>query len=179
MGEELAEPTDLDGVLDQLRARVAERRRSGAYPPGLEDALEDHFRRIVAHRSANDATDVRDRIAALDERSRFGADRIHAESQTPGGKVLHQAVAKAVGRQTQGALDQVEHYAGGVRAVLVALADALDDPAHVHADLVEQFDTVLERLASAERRAVVAEAALDDLARRVAQLEAPAPPEPE
>ena len=175
MGEEPAAPIDLDGVLDQLRARVAERRRSGVYPPGLEDALEDHFRRIVAHRTDHDSTDVRARIAALDERSRFDAGRIHVESQTPGGKVLHQAVAKAVGRQTQGALDQVQHYADGVRSVLVALAEALDDPAHVHADLVEQFDTVLERLASAERRAVVAEAALDDLARRVAQLEASPP----
>ena len=163
---------DLDAVLDSLRAKVAERRQAGVYPPGLEDALEDHFRRIVAHRATSGAADLRARIAALDERARFSPERIHTDSRSPAGRALHQAVAKAVGRQTQGVLDQVQGYAEGVREVLVAVAEAMDDPAHVHADLVEQFDTVLERLAAAERRAVAAEAAFDALAHRVALLEA-------
>ena len=41
-------------LLAQLRARVEERRRRGDYPPGLEQDLESHFRRIVAHGRAQD-----------------------------------------------------------------------------------------------------------------------------
>ena len=163
----------LDDVIAQLRARVEERRRSGAYPDGLERDLEEHFRRIVAHRASPDFTDVRARVAALEERSRFSAERIHAQSQVPGGQALHRAVGKAVARQTQGVLDQVQHYADGVGEVLRALVAALEDPeGHVHADLVGQLDAVLERLAKTERRALAAETALAELGRRVEALEA-------
>lgn len=173
MAEEPAASPSLDLVLAELRARVEERRRSGAYPDGLERDLEEHFRRIVAHRASPDFADVRARLAALDERSRFGIDRIHAQSQTPGGEVLHRAVSKVVARQTTGVLDQVQAYADGVKEVLVGIVDALEDPeGHVHADLVGQLDAVLERLAASERRATVAEATLAALARRVEQLEA-------
>ncbi|MGQ0521877.1 MAG: hypothetical protein ACT4PX_12125 [Actinomycetota bacterium] len=179
MADQPAPSLDLDEVLARLQATVAERRRSGAYPAGLERDLEEHFRRIVAHRASPDFTDVRARLTALDERSRFGADRIHAQSRTPGGEVLHRAVSKAVARQTQGILDQVQLYADGVGDVLAGVVEALEDPeGHVHADLVGQLDAVLERLAASERRAVAAEAAVADLARRVEQLEAAAAPGP-
>ena len=177
MADETAPSPDLAEVIARMQARVAERRRSGAYPPGLEADLEEHFRRIVAHRASPDFTDVRALIAALDERSRFGISRIHAQSQRPGGQALHTAVGKVVARQTQGVLDQVQLYADGVREVLVGIVAALEDPeGHVHADLVGQLDAVLERLAGAERRAAVAEAALADLAGRLDALEASVPP---
>jgi len=174
--EEPAASPDLDAVLARLRSKVEQRRRSGAYPPGLEDGLEEHFRRIVAHRATPDFTGLRARLAALDERAHFSAGRIHAQSERPGGEVLHRVVAKVVARQTQGVLDQVQRHADGVRDVLGGVAAALEDPAHVHADLVEQLDAVLERLAWAERRAVAAEATAADLARRVEQLEASSTP---
>lgn len=179
MADDAGADVDLDEVIARMQARVAERRRSGAYPEGLESDLEEHFRRIVAHRASPDFTDVRARIAALDGRSRFGLDRIPAASRRPGGQALHAAVAKVVARQTAGVLDQVQEYADGVRDVLVGVVAALEDPeGHVHADLVGQLDAVLERLAAAERRAVAAETALAALARRVEALEAVAPPAP-
>ena len=179
MADETAPTPDLDEVIARMQASVAERRRSGAYPPGLEHDLEEHFHRIVAHRASPDFTDVRARLAALEERSRFGLHRIPAGSQRPGGQVLHGAVAKVVARQTQGVLDQVQHHADGVRDVLAAVVAALEDPeGHVHGDLVGQLDAVLERLAAAERRAAAAEAALADVAGRLAALEASAAPPP-
>lgn len=179
VADESRADVDLDQVVAQMQARVAERRRSGVYPEGLESALDEHFHRIVSHRASPDFTDVRARIAALEARSRFGLDRIPAASQRPGGQALHGAVAKVVARQTQGVLDQVQEYADGVRDVLVGVVAALEDPeGHVHADLVGQLDAVLERLAAAERRAVAAEAALAALAGRVEALEAATPPAP-
>lgn len=169
---------DLDEVLAELQARVEERRRSGAYPPGLEDALADHFARIVAHRASPDFAALRSVIARLDERATFGSKSLdfQFQSQVPGGKLLHQTVAKVVSRQTQGILDQVQRYADGMREVLAGVAHSLEDPIHVHADLVEQLDSILEHLATVERRAVVAEATLADLTRRVEQLEGSAAP---
>lgn len=175
MAEEPAAAPDLDDVIARLRAKVAERRRSGVYPDDLEEKLDEHFRRIVAHRADPDRT-VRVRIAALDQAARFDAGLIHGQSQMPGGQALHKAVGKVVARQTQGILDQMQRYADGVHGVLVAVAGALDDPVHAHGDLIGQLDAVLERLAAAERRAVVAEAALADLARRVEHLEASSAP---
>lgn len=175
MAEEPVASPDLDEVVARLQARVAERRRSGVYPPGLEEGLEEHFRRIGAHRAAVDPAGLQARLAALDATARFDAAQIHAGSQRPGGAALHRGVALLVARQTQGALDQVQGYADAVRHVLAGMAAALEDPFHVHADLVEQLDAVLERLAAAERRAVVAEAALAALADRVGQLEASDP----
>ena len=172
MADEPGAAPDLDDVVAELQARVEQRRRSGAYPPGLEDALEEHFRRIVAHRATPDFTGLRARVAALDEHARFDAGSIHAHSQRPGGQALHRAVAKVVARQTQGVLDQVQRYADAMRDVLEGVLASLEDPVHVHADLVEQLDAVLERLAEAERRAVGAEAAFAALAARVEQLEA-------
>lgn len=178
MTEEPETGPDLDGLVARLRDRVAERRRSGTYPPGLEEALEDHFRRVVAHRASPDFTGLRARLAALDGRSRFDAARIHSQSQRPGGEALHRAVSKVVARQTQGVLDQVQRYADAVREVLEGVAAAVEDPVHVHADLVEQLDAVLERLATAQRRATAAEAALSELAARVERLEASSEPAP-
>ena len=179
MSEPQSPPPDLDAVIADLRSRVEERRRSGVYPDGLEERLEAHFRRIVAHRASPDFTDVRALLARLDDRARFGVERIHAQSQHAGGEVLHRTVGKVVARQTRGVLDQVQSYADAVREVLSGLVAALEDPeGHVHADLVGQLDAVLERLAASERRAATAEASLADLARRVELLEASIPPAP-
>lgn len=175
-----SDPTaDLDQVLARLQSQVEERRKAGVYPPGLERDLEEHFRRIVAHRASPDFARLRAALATLDQRARFGLDRIPAQSQVRGGEALHRAVAKVVARQTQGVLDQVQAYADAVGEVLAAVAGALEDPeGHVHADLVGQLDAVLERLAASERRAAAAEATVADLARRVEELEAATAPTP-
>ena len=46
---------DVDALVAELRARVEQRRQSGVYPPGLEDELDQHFRRIAAHRTIPDS----------------------------------------------------------------------------------------------------------------------------
>jgi 2-polyprenyl-3-methyl-5-hydroxy-6-metoxy-1,4-benzoquinol methylase len=159
-------------LLAQLRERVEERRRTGEYPPGLEDDLEAHFRRIVSRGRAQELELVRASLQVLESRMAFNRARIPATSELPGGSVLHKSVGKLVGRQTEGVLDQVRLFAEAVRETFEALLDALEMPGtHVHADLIEQLDGALERLAAFERAPGDPRVAVAELERRVQQLE--------
>lgn len=164
---------DLDVIVRDLRRTVDERRRAGDYPPGLEDELDAHLRRILAHRASVEPYAFRQRLGELIEASRFDVARISLESESAASAALHRAVARLVGRQTQGVLEQVQAFADAVRAALETLQRSLEDPHdHVHADLVGQLDAVLERLASYERAPADAAPVVADLLRRVEELEA-------
>jgi O-antigen chain-terminating methyltransferase len=166
-------PSPVDHLVNELRIRVAERRKSGFYPEGLEQELEAHFRRVVAHRIHPDVDGLRSNIHVLEVRGMFSPDRIPVDTALPGGAVLHRAVSKLVSRQTQGILEQVQAFADVVREALTNVADALEDSdGHVHADLVGQLDAVFERLASYERGPIDSAASVGDLRRRVEALEA-------
>jgi O-antigen chain-terminating methyltransferase len=86
---------------------------------------------------------------------------------------VHRSVAKVVGRQTQGVLDQVRLFGEAVRETFEALLDVLETPgSHVHAELVEQLDGALERLAEFERTPGDPRVAVAELQRRIDRLEA-------
>jgi len=164
---------EVDALVEQLRARVQERRQAGAYPAGLEQDLEAHFRRIAAHRVVPNVDAVRQAMERLDVKMGFGLDRIRFDSNLPGGDRLHRAMGRVQARQTAGVLQQVQEFADGVRDVLTAMVASLEDPnGHVHADLVGQIDAVLERVTSYERGPADSAAAVGDLRRRVEELEA-------
>ena len=165
----------VDALVDQLRDRVEQRRRQGGYPPGLEDDLDEHFRRIVGHRIQVDLEELKTRLGRLDLHMCFDPARIPSASQVPGGTAVHKGVSRLVARQTQGVLEQVMEFADAVRDILRSLVAAIEDPdAHVHADLVGQVDQVLERMTHWERGQVAVQASLADLARRLDDLEADA-----
>src|SRR5437764_2017842 len=110
---------DVDALVARLRERVEERRRQGAYPPGLEDDLADHFRRVLLERAEPwEIPDLRGPLAALQQALPLHRARIPVESSLPGGAVVHRAVGKAVGRQTEGALQQVQSFADPARELL-------------------------------------------------------------
>jgi SAM-dependent methyltransferase len=170
--EESPAVPDVEALLTKLRARVEERRSQGVYPHGLEAELDDHFRRIATHRTPANIDDVRAKLFELEHRIAFDPD-IAVDSRVPGGAALHAAVARLVGRQTQGILEQVRAFAEGVRDVVQALALAVENPqAHVHADLVGQLDAVFERLAAYERVPDDSSVEVADLYRRLDRLEA-------
>jgi SAM-dependent methyltransferase len=167
-----SQPTT-DALIEELRERVAERRRSGFYPEGIEEELDAHFQRIVAHRRGVDAERVRDSLQELDARSRFSRRRIPTGSNLIGGAAAHRAVGLVTARQTSGVLEQVQDFADGVRKTLRLIVDALESPGeHLHTDLLAQLDAVWERLAAWERGPVDSAAAVGDLRRRVEALEA-------
>lgn len=161
----------VEDLVGQLRDRVELRRRQGAYPPGLETELDEHFRRIVAHRLEPELDALKDRLDRLDVHMGFDPARISVGSRVTGGAVVHRGVGRLVARQTQGVLEQVMEFADAVRDVLRSMVAALEDPmGHVHADLVGQVDNVLERMSGYERTEHERARALEELAGRVEAL---------
>jgi len=163
----------IDPLVEMIRVRVAERRKAGMYPEGLEEELDAHFKRIVAHRHDPDLSDLRSSLEVLAVRGAFSRARIPLATTVPGGDYVHRVVGKVISRQTQGVLEQVQGFADVVRETFDKVADALAEPySHVHSDLVGQLDAIWERLAAWERGPVDSPAAVADLRRRVERLEA-------
>jgi SAM-dependent methyltransferase len=169
-----AQKPDVDALVLQLQERVERRRREGTYPPSLEADLDEHFRRIVAHRPAPyDYELLRSRLSELDEAMAFNPAAIAYDSGIPGGTALHRTIAKAVSRQTAGILEQVQGFAQAVRAAMQEFAVVLEHPnAHVHAELLGQVDALMEGFAEIERAPSDPVAGLAQLRRRVEELEA-------
>src|SRR3954469_7737396 len=111
------ERPDVDALVAQLKANVEERRQQGVYPPGLEDELDQHFKRIAAHRIIPDFSAVERALAQMETTAAaLSADRIRATSGVPGGALVHRLLAKMQRRQTEGVLQQVQDFAGATRA---------------------------------------------------------------
>jgi hypothetical protein len=143
---------DIDDLVDQLKARVEERRQQGVYPPGLEDELEQHFRRIAGHRVIPDYTGLAHAIALLEQKASFNADLISTASSAPGGSLLHRTLAKMQRRQTDGILAQVQEFAEATRDALRAVLALMEQPAgHRHPELMGEIDAILDRMATFER----------------------------
>ena len=169
-----APPRRTQELVEELRRRVDERRRTGAYPVGLEENLDSHFRRIVAQRTG-DVEMAKAAVARVQSTIAFTRARIPVGSDVPAGAFAHRAVGKLVSRQTQGVLEQVEDFANAVLDALTAMLGVLEVPGtHEHADLASQLDALLERVTDLLRVEAGPEAVVAELLDRVARLEAAA-----
>jgi len=140
---------DVDALVAKLQARVEERRRSGFYPEGLEQELGQHAHRVLHHYSLNRALpDLRARLHDVEDALPFNAARIPSLSGVPGGEVIHRGVARVVGRQTQGALQEVEAFARPTRDAIAALIAAVEGLSET---LGAEVDALTERQAAIER----------------------------
>lgn len=167
------ETPDIAELVADLERTAAARRAAGSYPPGLEDDLEAHFRRIVTHRVIQDLGELDTRLDRLLALPGLTPDRIGESSDLPGGAVLHRAIGRVLARQAQGILEQVEEVAGAVKSVLEELVRLIRQPnTHLHPDLIGQVDAVQERLSALERQPAASPAGAAELSRRVEGLEA-------
>lgn len=159
---------DIDELLTQLRVRVAARRRSGEYPAGLEEEMTAHFRRILHQRRVLRALpDIEGVVRAVAEALPLSPGKIPLESGIPGGGVMHKAVARLVGRQTTGVLQQVQGFAQPVQAALEALKLAIEELNRtLQVDVAHSLGTLYERQAAQER--AMAAAGLSDRRLRMA-----------
>lgn len=155
---ETAPTVDASALVEQLRARVEQRKRDGMYPAELVEDLEGHFRRVTSNRAGPDVHSVQVLIDRLHHAANFSTTRIALDSGVPGGAKLHGLVAKAVSRQTVGILAQMQQFADAVTAALRVVLAEIDGPqSHVHSELIGQIDALFEHVAALERSANAAD----------------------
>ena len=75
----------IDPLVEMIRVRVAERRKAGLYPEGLEEELDAHFKRIVAHRHDPDLADLRSSLEVLAVRASSAGPRFPSPPPCRGG----------------------------------------------------------------------------------------------
>jgi len=146
---------DIDALVAELRARVAARRERGEYPGGLEDDLDARFAHLQRHQVAPARPfDVRAQVARMAAALPLGRSRIGLTSARKGGAAVHQVVARAVARQTEGILQQVQAFAQPAAESIEALAEAVDRlDRTLREEVIPALDAVIERQAAAERQA--------------------------
>ena len=162
---------DLDALLGALRDRVERRRIDGMYPPGLESDLEEHFRRLTGNRPPTAAFLLSEIDDAVNDLAHFAYQRevISAESRLPGGTTLHRAIAKGVGRQIQGVLDQTQDQSQRVVRTIALIARATSLLADGYDKrVVQQLDDLQTQLAEEQDR-------MQELLARLAEVTARVP----
>jgi hypothetical protein len=137
----------LDDLLERLRARVAERRATGHYPPDLEARLAEHFDRVAKFRATADPyAELEAALERLGAAAHFSAERIPSTSRRAAGERYHQLIARAVARQVGGVLTQVQDYADQMHGVLELVARHLREPSHDYVELLGELEALLDRV---------------------------------
>ena len=164
-------PPDLERLLATLRDRVERRRLDGAYPPGLEADLDGHFKRLTGDRPPTPSFVMAELEESLDrlENFEFRRDAISTGSKIPGGSQLHRAIAKGVGRQIQGVLEQTQDQSHRVAHTMALMAQATNL-------LAEAYDTrVLQQLDDLQVQLAHEQDQMQQLVVRLAEIAARVP----
>lgn len=164
-------PPDLDRLLATLRDRVERRRLDGGYPPGLEAQLDGHFARVTGDRPPTPSFVLADLEEAVHELDHFEyrRDAIPVESRLPGGSAMHRAIAKGVGRQIQGVLEQAQDQSHRVARTIALMAQATNM-------LADAYDTrVIQQLDDLQTELAHEQAQMQQILLRVSEIAARVP----
>jgi len=143
--------TEIDAAIDRIRERAAERRLGGAYPPGMEDQLDRHYRGLVAVLAA-EHTALRQSANELRNLPPLGRNQIQYTSRTRAGQVFHRVWGKLSSRQTEGILTQVRDYANVVNQTIARMTDVVETFASEGPPNTERrLATLADRLALLEQ----------------------------
>jgi 2-polyprenyl-3-methyl-5-hydroxy-6-metoxy-1,4-benzoquinol methylase len=143
-------PPDLEELLSALRDRVERRRLDGAYPPGLESDLEEHFRRLTGDRPPSPAFLMSELDHALEAVTTYQFHRreLNTSSRIPGGSIVHRGFAKGVGREMHSVLDQLQEQSQRVARAIALVVRATNLLADVYDKRVlQQLDDLQTQLA--------------------------------
>jgi len=145
---------DLDSVVAELRSRIERRRAAGEYPDDLEATLDDHFDRLVGVRPRSSPALHDELQAILSALGQVGFSRaqIDPSSNIPGGRFVHRFMSRALSRQINGVLAQVEQQSVLVTravAVLGEIASTMGDEFDTR--ILQQLDDLQVRLAEQAR----------------------------
>ena len=164
-------PPDIERLIATLRNRVERRRSDGAYPPGLEADLDGHFTRVTGDRPPTPSFLLAELEQAVDELDNFEYRRenISTQSRLPGGSRFHRAIAKGVGRQIQGVLEQTQDQSHRVAHTISLMSRATNM-------LADQYDTrVIQQLDDLQRQLAQEQRELQQIVIRLSEVAARVP----
>jgi O-antigen chain-terminating methyltransferase len=165
------DPTpDLEQLIETLRDRVEQRRRDGAYAPGVEEELDRHFTSIVNLRQMSPTLAVDELEHAINDFQHqvIGRERISNASNLPGGPALHRLIGKIVARQIEGVLAQTREQQMRLGHILALSARVSEIVADGYDKRVLQPIADLQaRLAEEQRALNAAVEKVDEVAARV------------
>ena len=113
----------------------------------LERDLAEQWQRVQQRGSYSAALSAP--LDAVAERAHFHIPEVPASSKVPGGGTIHTVVGKTVTRHLTDLCGQLDDFARSVHRALVAIVDALDDPAPP--EVQSRLDDVADQLASLQR----------------------------
>jgi 2-polyprenyl-3-methyl-5-hydroxy-6-metoxy-1,4-benzoquinol methylase len=163
-------PPDLERLLATLRDRVEQRRVAGEYPPELEAELDGHFERLTGDRPPTPSFLLAELEQALDQLGHFEyrRDVIGTRSRIPGGSAVHRAIAKGVGRQIQGVLEQTQDQSHRVVRTIALMARATNMLADAYdTRVIQQLDDLQLQLAQEQEQIQLLLARLSEVVARV------------
>jgi hypothetical protein len=146
----MMEQIEVDDVVALLQRRVAARRASGDYPPGLEEQLEAEYAVIMAgmHRGELTTEELGRRVAAVEHTAAAVRALDDTGSRVPGGSVVHTAASRVVARHTNQLADSLRQLGIDVARALHEIHHLIDEQRHAdERQLSEVISSVLDRLA--------------------------------
>jgi len=152
--ESATDRADLDTIISELKARIEERRVAGEYPDDLEATLDQHFDRLVGVRPRSSPALHAELQEALQELNQVGFSRarIDPSSRLPGGRLIHRGMSRALSRQIDGVLAQLEQQSHLVTHAIALLGDiATTIGNEFDTKVLQQLDDVQVRLAEQVR----------------------------
>ena len=144
----------LDALIAELRTRIEQRREAGEYPDDLESTLDDHFDRLVGVRPRSSPAlhdELQSVLSALGQHG-FSRAKIDPASRLPGGRLIHRFMSRALSRQIDGVLAQMEQQSMLVTravAVLGEIASTMGD--EFDTQVLQQLDDLQVRMAEQAR----------------------------
>jgi hypothetical protein len=158
-------PPDLERVLAEIRATVAENTASGVYSETLEEELKSHFARLLDRGELDRFGAVWGAVDDLEALRSLPGSAANSTSRLPGGAMVHKAAGKLVDRQLREVTERNDLMWQATVIAFRAIAGVLDQPvSHTHADLLHELDTLQDRVASLERQLGRADALLREAA---------------
>jgi 2-polyprenyl-3-methyl-5-hydroxy-6-metoxy-1,4-benzoquinol methylase len=160
----------LDAVIAELRTRIAERRDAGEYPDDLESTLDDHFDRLVGVRPRSSPAlhdELQSVLRALEQHG-FSRAKIDPASRLPGGRAIHRLMSRALSRQIDGVLAQMEQQSllmTRAVAVLGEIASTMGE--EFDTQVLQQLDDVQVRMAEQVREVNSLEAKVAETRERI------------
>jgi hypothetical protein len=140
-------------LAELVAQRVAAGSADGTYPPGIDDDLDGHWRRVVSRPADAPLDRVHRGFENYMAGATFHVPTVAPSSGLPGGALVHKVVGATVTRHLQELVLQLDDFSRHVQEMFAAIVAVIDVPTHTHTQLVGHLESMEGRLVELMRAA--------------------------